>query len=264
MGVTPLVDLPGVGRNLSEHVQIGLEYDSKPITFLNELRADRVARHVAEWFVFGTGAFATQINACNILLRTQPDLDRPDIQIQCNPIRMDAKIWFPGLTEAQQHRFDSQVVLLHPRSRGHVELRSSDPADKPRIFLNLLSEPEDFTVLRRGLREARRIYRSKPLGDYILDEIRPGADVQSDSELDDHIRKQARIVQHPVGTCSMGTGPEAVVDPQLRVRGVEGLRVIDASIMPEIVSGNTNAAAIMIGERGADLVLGRNLPPADL
>jgi choline dehydrogenase len=265
VGIEPVVDLPGVGRNLSEHPMLWTEFEAKqPITLLNALRLDRAVLSVMRWAVTGAGAFASQINSCNIVIRTRQDLAQPDIQLMANPIRMDARLWFPGFGQRQAHLFSVGVVQLHPHSRGWVALRSADPADKPMITMNLLSHPEDYAVIRRGIRAARHIYRTPPQGDLTGKELLPGEDLQSDDELDAFIRDNLRVTQHPVGTCSMGIGPEAVVDPELRVRGVEGLRVADASIMPTVPGGNTNAPAIMVGEKAADLIRGRILAPAEV
>jgi choline dehydrogenase len=264
LGIEPVTDLPGVGRNLSEHPNVRMGFAAKrPVSFLRELRYDRATLSVLRWALFGTGAFASQINSCNVMIRTRPELDRPDVQLMCNPIRLDAKLWFPGLTDVQDHLLGLGVVLLHQESRGRVTLRSADPADPPRVFLNILSAPEDMATLRRGIREARRIYATEPQASIAGEELFPGAALKSDEELDRVIRETASVTQHPVGTCAMGIGTQAVVDPELRVRGIEGLRVADASIMPTVPGGNTNAASIMIGEKAADLVLGRHLPPAE-
>ncbi len=263
-GIRPIVDLKGVGKNLSEHPNCMMRFQAKkPVTFLRELRYDRAVMSAAQWALFGTGPFATQINSCNVVIRTAPHLDQPDIQLMCNPVRMDAKLWFPGLTKALEHAFQVGVVILHPLSRGEVTLRSASPLDGPKVQLNLMSSPAEFEIMRRGIREARRIYHTPPQGELTGTEAAPGDDAQSDDELDDWIRKACSATQHPVGTCSMGLGAEAVVDPELRVVGVQGLRVADASIMPTVPGANTNASAIMIGEKAADLVRGLRLPPTE-
>jgi choline dehydrogenase len=262
LGIDVRADLPGVGRNLSEHARVPVEFATKgDISFLNELRADRVARSVVQWTVLGSGVFATQINSCNIVLRTDPRLAQPDVQLMSNPVRMDAKIWWPLFGARQEHRVTADAVVLHPESRGHVTLRSANPVDKPRIQLNILATDGDMATARRGVRLARRIYATAPQSALIDREISPGLAVQSDADLDAYIRARAGVTQHPVGTCTMGVGPDAVLDPQLRVRGVAGLRVVDASIMPTVPGGNTNAAVIMIAEKAADMILGRTLPP---
>jgi choline dehydrogenase len=252
-GIKVQVDLPGVGRNLSEHARVPVEFEAKePVTFLNELRLDRIARSVIQWSLFGTGMCATQINSCNVVIRTLPTLRQPDIQLMCNPVRMDAKLWFPGVGAAQEHRLTADIVLLHPESRGTVTLRSSNPLDAPRIRFNLFSHASELETARRGLETARRIYRTEPQASLTGREVAPG----ESTSLEAYIRASASTTQHPVGTCKMGIDALAVVDPQLRVKGIEGLRVADASIMPTITGGNTNAPVIMIGERASDLVLG--------
>jgi choline dehydrogenase len=261
-GIKVRADLPGVGRNLSEHVRAGLQFATRgPISFLGELRADRAAISLLRWMLFGTGVFASQVSSCNVVIRTDPALDQPDIQLMCNPVRVDAKIWFPLLSRRQQHLITSDAVLLHPKSRGHVSLRSADPRAKPRILYNCLAEHEDLVALRRGLRAARHIYSTPPQSELIESEFAPGAQVQSDSDLEAYIRANAGVTQHPVGTCSMAAGPMRVVDEQLRVCGIDGLRVADASVMPTVPGGNTYGAVLMVAERAADLIRGRTLPP---
>jgi choline dehydrogenase len=261
-GIEVRVDSPGVGRNLSEHARVPVEFATRgSISFLNELRADRVARSVLQWLVMGSGAFATQINSCNIVVRTDPRLVQPDVQLMSNPVRMDAKIWWPFLGVRQEHRITADAVVLHPESRGAVTLRSANPADKPRILLNVLATDGDLATARRGVRLARRIYATAPQAELVEREIAPGPAVQSDADLNAYIRARAGVTQHPVGTCAMGVGADAVLDPQLRVRGVTGLRIVDASVMPAVPGGNTNAAVIMIAEKAADLILGCALPP---
>lgn len=263
-GIEVLKALPGVGRNLSEHPRVNIDFEaSRPVTFINELRLDRALWSVVRWKLFGRGPFASQINSCNIVLRTVEGLQQPDIQLLCNPIRLDAGLWFPGFVKAKAHRLSVSICLLHPRSRGWMTLRSRNPADPPEVQLNIFDNDEDFATVRRGIAAVRRIYATRPQADWVGAELLPGPQVHSDAQLDDFIRDTAGVTQHPVGTCSMGLGPMAVVDPQLRVHGIAGLRVIDASIMPTVPGANTNAAAIMIGEKGADLVLGRTLPVAD-
>lgn len=260
-GIRVAADLPGVGANLSDHLRAGLQYSTRePVSFLRELRADRVAVSLLRWMVLGTGVFATQVSSCNVVIRTDESLRQPDIQLMCNPVRMDAKIWWPFLNR-QAHLLTVDAVLLHPKSRGRVSLRSADPAAKPRIEFNALADPDDLATLRRGLRAARHIYATRPQADLIEREVVPGSQLTSDEALDAHIRATAGMTQHPVGTCSMAAGPGRVVDPELRVPGVEGLRVADASVMPTVPGGNTYGAVLMIAERAADLIRGRALPP---
>jgi choline dehydrogenase len=265
MGIDVVVDSPGVGANLSEHATASMEFEAtKPVTFLKELRADKVTLSALRWALLGTGPLASQLNSCNVIIRTREHLDRPDVQIMANPIRFDAKIWFPGVTPRQNHLFWAGIVAMHPRSRGWVKLKSADPRGLASVTLNLLSDPEDLATLRAGVRAARRIYHTPPQGDLTGAELLPGEKVQSDDELDAFLRETTYVSMHPVGTCAMGVGKEAVVDPELRVKGVEGLRVVDASVMPTVPGANTNAPVMMIAERAADLIKGRVLERAEL
>ena len=263
LGIPVLHDLPGVGRNLSEHPRVPVHFKLKePVSFLNELRFDRAVRSVLQWAVAGTGAFASQVNSCNIIVRTRPELAQPDIQLWSNPVRMDAHMWFPGFKKRQEDQITADVILLHPHSRGWLKLKSADPTDFPAITLNNFADPADFATARAGIEVARHIYRTPPQGDLTGEEILPGANLTTDAELDEHIRRHAGVTQHPVGTCTMGTGTMSVVDPELRVHGIEGLRVVDASIMPTVPGGNTNGPTIMVAEKAADMILGRApLPP---
>jgi choline dehydrogenase len=264
LGIEVKLDLPGVGRNLSEHPRINIDFEAKVPTFVDELRLDRAIASVAQWATSGKGSFASQINSANIVMRTEPHLARPDVQLLCNPVHLTNDLWFPLWRKRMPYMFSVSVCQLHPSSRGWMTLRSTDPLERPRIHLNIFSNPEELATVRRGIREVRRIYRLGEQGRLTGQERAPSAGAETDAELDAYIRAYAGVTQHPVGTCAMGVGPDAVVDPQLRVRGIAALRVIDASIMPTIPGANTNAAAIMIGEKGADLVLGRRLPPIHL
>ncbi len=259
-GIAVVHDLPGVGQNLQEHVRMAHQYDAAPPhSFARELRFDRAALSVLRWYFTGTGTFANQIAAACILARSTEGLDRPDLQIMSSPVRVDANIWFPGFAKPKKDCFYNSICLLRPKSRGSVTLRDSNPFSAPRIQLNLLDHPEDWATLKRGLAISRKIFSDGPIAEYVEREILPGEGVVDDAALDAMKSELTGVVHHPVGSCAMGTGPAAVVDPQLRVHGIEGLRVIDASIMPLLVGANTNAAAVMIGEKGADLMLGKTL-----
>lgn len=257
-GIRPVHDLPGVGRNLQEHVRLAHQYDAAPPhSFARELRFDRAAVSFLRWYLAGTGPFANQIASACLLARSGAGLDRPDLQIMVSPVRVDANIWFPGFRKAKKDCFFNGICLLRPDSRGMLTLRDADPHSAPRIQLNLLDHPNDWARLKKGLALSRRIYAGGPIAAYIEREVLPGDHVRDDAQLDAMKEALAGVVHHPVGTCAMGTGPDAVVDPQLRVRGIAGLRVADASVMPLLVGANTNAATVMIGEKAADLVLAR-------
>jgi choline dehydrogenase len=262
-GIKPLVDLAGVGANLSEHPHVPVEFAARrPVTFLNELRCDRIAASVLQWMLSGTGPLATQINSCNVVIRTRAQLTQPDVQLMCNPVRMDARIWFPGLSTRQEDRMTAGVVVLHQKSRGSVTLAGANPAEAPRIQLNLFAHPEDLETAKCGIEAARHIYGTRPQADLVARETAPGSALKTDAELEAYIRATASGTQHPVGTCAMGIGAAAVVSPELKVHGLTGLRVVDASVMPTIVGANTNAAVIMIAEKASDMILGTAPLPA--
>jgi len=254
LGIPVEVDAPGVGRDLSEHPLVYMTFAAHETSFLSALRFDRAAWSALRWIATGKGPFASQITSGVQMLRTRPELERPNIQLVFLPVRLDAKLWYP-FGKRQSHVLSVMVMQLHPESRGTVELRSSDPLAKPRIDLHLLSTPTDFADIREGIATVRKIFAASPLREMVEREIAPG----SDTDLDDFIRNNLKITQHPSGTCRMGEDPGAVVDSDLRVKGVSGLRVVDASVMPTVPGANINAAVIMVAERASDLI--RGLPP---
>lgn len=265
LGIPVVRHLPGVGKNLTEHPRMGLHFRArKPVTFTNQLRFDRAALSVLRWAFLGKGPFANQVCNGTVFLKTRPDLDRPDIQLLCSPVQIDAHLWFPGIVPPKPHGFYVTTCQLYPKSRGQVTLRSRSPSDAPKIELQLFSVREDVVNMIDGIRAARRLFSTEPQASYVDEETSPGHACQSDDDLEESIRMNGGITHHPVGTCAMGVGPQSVVDPQLRVHGINGLRVADASIMPTIVGANTNATTIMIGEKASDLILGRNLKSATM
>jgi choline dehydrogenase len=259
LGIAPVHELPGVGRNLHDHPNIMNEYELRGEEGLTRhIRLDRAAMSLARWYLDGSGPLALNGTTANIFARTLEGLDQPDIQMICLPIGNSAEPWTPGLQPRPPFRLSVRTGYLRPKSRGWVKLRSSDPAAPPRISFNLLAEPEDLAAMVRAIKLSRDIYGRSPLKEMIGSEVLPGPGASTDAELIEHIRRHAGHRSHPVGTCRMGLDAEAVVDPQLRVRGLEGLRIADASVMPQIVSGNTNLPCMMIGEKAADLILGRD------
>ena len=264
-GIDVLHDSPGVGRNLQEHPTASLEWNAtQPVTFLSELRWDKLAFSALQWAVFGKGTATYQVNSCNVVIKTRPELDRPDMQIMVNPIRFDAQTWFPGIKPRQQDVWWAGVVQLHPESRGWVELKSADPREVAAVTLNILDTENDRRQLRDAIRLTRKIYNTAPMADLVGEEKTPGIDVESDDELDAYLTAACYVGQHPTSTCAMGMGDKSVVDSELRVIGVEGLRVADASIMPTVPGGNTMIPSIMVGEKAADLIRGQSLPRAEL
>lgn len=267
LGVEPLVDLRGVGQNLIEHPFIFLGWNMRPGAFRSELRVDRATLWVLLWGLFGRGLFATNGAAGNLFIRTDQRLDRPDMQFTCMSGEVAAReLWFPLIGKKPPHTIGAGLSMIKQDSRGEVRLRSTDARDPPRILFNLFKEQSDVDRAVRGLKAIRHIYGQEPLRGLVTDEILPGARFSSDADLERYVRDNGAITQHAVGTCAMGPAGDAaaVVDAELKVRGVEALRVIDASVMPDVPGGNTNAPTIMIAEKGADLLRGRSMPRADV
>jgi choline dehydrogenase len=263
VGIKPLLDVPGVGQNLSEHSNYTSFYSLRQKLGLTRLlRMDRATLLAGRWFARHDGIFASNGASANIFFRSTRGLDRPDVQLTPMAVNNSAGMWFPRLTAPPLFCYSIRIGVLHPRSRGWVKLRSADPRDKPRILFNMYAEPEDMATMIRGLRACRDIFSRSPLAEMVEREQSPGSDRVTDEELAEIIRREGNHRSHPVGTCRMGADKDAVVDARLRFRGIEGLRVIDASVMPDVPSGNTNIPTIMIGERASDLIRGRSLPPA--
>ncbi len=258
-GVTPRHDLPGVGRNLQEHASVASLWEaSGRFTFDSQLRLDRMALSGLQWLLFGTGAIAGLPVGIQGFVRTREGLDRPDLQTLISPVAMDAKVWFPGWRKPRGDVFSVSNVLLHPESRGWVKLRSADPNDKPRIRLNLLQAEADRQAFHRFIRFTRDFFATQPAASLVLRESAVTAAPQTEAEIDSFIRSAVRTAMHPTSSCAMGLGPDAVLDQNLKVRGLEGLRVADCSSMPLIVGGNTAAPAVMLAEKAADLIRQRS------
>ena len=250
-GIKVQAPLKGVGKNLQDHVMAPLPYRRKePGPFHRNMRLDRIAVELAKCYFFGTG-FATDLPGPLLaFLKSDPALAYPDIQLLFQGAPLAAG---PYLTKPFVDGFSCVVVLLRPESRGRVELASGDPATPVRIRQNFLSTDNDWRKLRAGIRLARDLAKQASLEKFIAAELAPGSDKQSDADLDAHVRALSITVHHPLGTCKMGD----VVDEQLKVLGVDGLRVVDASVMPDLVGGNINAPVMMIAEKAADLIRGR-------
>jgi choline dehydrogenase-like flavoprotein len=257
IGITPVADLP-VGSNLQDHLAVLIMFRRRDAsTFLREMRCDRMALSMIRAYLFGTGPGTVVPGGLHAFVKTRPDLAVPDIEFMFRGAPPHARLWFPLVNPAYADGFGIRPALLHPDSRGTVRLRSADPRDPPRIFGNFLSAPGDLPKLREGFRRARDVAYQKPLDPYRGAETSPGDTVQSDAEVDAWIRRTAITAHHPCGTCAMGLEPESVLDPELKVRGIEALRVVDASAMPDIVSAHINACVLMMAERASDLIRGR-------
>jgi choline dehydrogenase-like flavoprotein len=259
IGAPALIDLP-VGENLQDHLAAWFVWSRNGAgTFSALMRADRIALAMAQAWAFGTGPATTLPSALFAFVRTSMAGDVPDVEFMFRATAPGPHIWFPGVRAPAPDSYAIRPTLLHPRSRGKVVLRSADPFDKPRIHYNFLTDPADMATIIEGTRRALDVAARKPLDVYRGEAIGPRR-VDSDKDIEDWFRKTAITAHHPCGTCAMGT----VVDSELRVLGVQGLRVVDASAMPDLVSAHINACVMMMAEKACDMILGRPaLPPID-
>jgi choline dehydrogenase len=218
--------------------------------------------HGVRWFFTGMGLFGSSGNSAGLFTCTRPELERHDVQLLYSSASRETNLWWPGRLNGQKYVIQCSISLQHPEALGEITLRSANPADKPRIRLNLYGAQADIDTTIRGIRLAREIFTKEPLKTMIKGEVLPGKDLQSDAQLKEYILANAATTQHPAGTCKMGSDTMAVVDDELRVHGVKALRVADASIMPTIPGGHINAPTIMIGEKAADMIRGRAPLPA--
>ena len=263
LGITVKHDLPGVGANLSDHPDIVIQHACKqPITLAAQARAPGKYLTGLQWFLAKSGPAASNHFEAGGFIRSRAGIEHPDLQFTFMPLAV-----IPGTVETRsEHAFQVHIDLMRPESVGKVEARSADPRQPPSIRFNYLQSPRDREDFRVGVALLREILAQKALDLYRGAELFPGPEVRSKDEVDGWVRQAVETCYHPVGTCKMGTASDAsaVVDDQLRVHGLQGLRVVDASIMPSIVSGNTNAPTIMIAEKAADMIRGRApLPKAE-
>jgi choline dehydrogenase len=260
LGIEVTRHLPAVGANLHDHLAVGVLMETRNTESygISLPTLPRGAMHLLQYLLSRTGPLASNVFESNAFIRSAPGLSRPDLQIVFQPARRNRNTFPLPLG----HGFAVNAVLLYPQSRGSVTLASPNPRDYPLIDPNLLSAPEDLPPLVRGVKLARRILAAPSFARYHATEVSPGPAVQGDSAIEDYIRKSAATVHHPVSTCRMGNDANSVVDSQLRVHGVEGLRVVDASVFPSIIGGNTNATVVMIAEKAADMMLGIPAPAA--
>ena len=251
-GLPVVLDLPGVGGNLQDHLQLRTVYRThKPITLNDQARNPIEKIKMGLEFMFTrSGPLTMGASQVAIFTRTRPELETPDIQYHVQPWSADS----PGEGTHRFSAFTLSVCQLRLESRGQIRLASNDPTAHPVITPNYLATEVDRRTAIDSLKLTRRMVESPALAPYVAEEVRPGADAQTDEELLEGARRIAQTIYHPVGTCKMGSDPAAVVDDRLRVRGIKGLRIVDASIMPTITSGNTNAPAIMIGEKASDMI----------
>ena len=260
-GIEVVADRPGVGQNLQDHLELYIQAAaSQPVSLFKYWNLLGKAYVGARWLFTKTGPGATNQFESAGFIRSQAGVDYPDIQYHFLPIA----VRYDGQVAAEGHGFQAHVGPMRSPSRGEVTLRSSDPKDAPRILFNYMAHEKDWSDFRKCIRLTREIFAQDAFKPYYKHEIQPGADVQSDDELNDFIRQHVESAYHPCGTARIGRrdDPMAVVDPETRVIGVEGLRLADSSIFPRITNGNLNAPSIMVGEKASDHILGRApLPP---
>ena len=251
-GIDTVFDAPHVGKNMQDHLQARLVYKCNAPTLNDEVRSLFGRMKVAgEYALKRTGPMTMAASLVVAFLKTRKELATPDIQFHVQPWSADS----PGEGVHPFSAFTASMCQLRPESRGEILLKSANPHDHPAIHPNYLATDLDCDTMVAGIKVARKIAACRPVADKISEEFRPGDDAQTDEDLLTWARDTSTTIYHPTGTCRMGADDKAVVDPRLRVNGIEGLRVADASIMPEIVSGNTNAPAIMIGEKAAEMIL---------
>jgi len=265
-GIATQVDLPGVGRNLQDHIAV-IVYGTRPVPgpFVGELRADRMTLNIIRAHLFGTGPATVFPGGMHGYIKTTSGLTAPDIQLMFRGVSTAPHLWFPGIRKPQADSCGARPVLLHPESRGWLTLASDDPLDKIRIHQNFFAEPSDMETLRRGVDVCRELVARPEMDDFRGSEWAPGAEVTSVADIEAWIRRTAVTAHHPCATCTMGVGEDAVLDNEFRVRGAENLRVVDASAMPDLVSGNINACVVMMAEKASDQIRGRDpLPAAEI
>lgn len=249
VGIEPVVNHPAVGANLLDHLACGLLVRTRNVETLAS--AESLA-NLARWLFLGRGPLTSNLGEAVAFVRSLPALTAPDVELLLAPVLFEEE----GLKQPTEHGFTLAAVLLAPRSAGTVRLASADPHEPPEIDPRYLSDPdgEDLATLLRGLRLARRLVAEDPLASFVDEEMLPGADARTDDQLRAHVRALSQTLYHPAGTCRMGSDAASVVDPSLRVRRIEGLRVADASVMPALPRGHTNWPTVMIAERAADFV----------
>ena len=265
-GVNVVHELPGVGENLRDHLHVRISFETRVPETLNTILRNPFlkAKMGARWLLLGRGLMACSSATSMAIARSRPDLPRPDIKFQLHQLSMASSHYADNRKArniADRMGLDTYsgfaigTYVLRPESQGSVHIRNADASKHPEIRANYLSHEHDVRTMIAALRMIRKVASQPALAQHIVRETRPGPDAAADDALLDHVRKTGQTSYHPIGTCRMGNDPQAVVDASLRVHGVEGLRVCDASIMPTMVASNTNAPSIMIGEKASDLVL---------
>ncbi len=260
LGIDVIQNLPGVGKNLQDHVNVNVKYESlKPITTTSALKLHRKAFIGLQWLATNRGLGATNHFEIAGYIKSKQELTHPDLQLLFMPLLVDED----GCRPEQDHGFQVALSYLRSNSRGCIKLKNKDPDTPPSIAFNYLDAQQDYTALRVAIQKTREICNSVAFEHYIGKEIAPGKSLRDAKQLNDFIKSTLRSTKHPCGTCKMGSDTESVVDDQGKVHGVDQLRVVDASIMPHITTGNTNAPTIMLSEKISDMVRGRSPLPSE-
>jgi choline dehydrogenase-like flavoprotein len=254
LGIDVVHDLPGVGKNLQDHMDVYLTAQTTPVSYNESDRPIKALLAGLQYVTTRTGPATASVCEAGMFVRSSQDVETPDIQMHALP----AFVIDHGRMRVRGHGMTINTCNIRPRSVGQITLRSADPTVEPAIDPNFLADPYDWKISMAGFRWGREMLASQAFAPFVTREHMPGKDIRSDREISDYIRQWAKTDYHPVGSCKMGSDNLAVVDQRLRVHGLAGLRVVDASIMPILISGNTQATSVMIGEKGAQHLLEDN------
>lgn len=263
-GIDCLSDLP-VGQNLQDHL-VASNFWTRPENtspFREELRYDKIAVSMVRAYLFGTGPGTVVPGGMHAFLKSAPGVEAADWEFLFRGAPLDANPWFPGIKRKYEDGYAIRCGIVHPKSRGEARLRSTNPTDPLVLDFRFLSNNDDLVSLREGLKVARDVAHQDALAPYRGLELTPGPDVKTDVDLDEFIRNTVVTIEHPACTCPMGTGPDCVLDPDLKVRGIEQLRVVDGSAMPDLTSAHINSTILMMAEKASDMILGKELLPAE-
>lgn len=263
-GIDCLSDLP-VGQNLQDHL-VASNFWTRPENtspFREELRYDKIAISMVRAYLFGTGPGTVVPGGMHAFLKSAPGVEAADWEFLFRGAPLDANPWFPGIKRKYEDGYAIRCGIVHPKSRGEARLRSTNPTDPLVLDFRFLSNNDDLVSLREGLKVARDVAHQDALAPYRGLELTPGPDVKTDADLDEFIRNTVVTIEHPACTCPMGTGPDCVLDPDLKVRGIEQLRVVDGSAMPDLTSAHINSTILMMAEKASDMILGKELLPAE-
>jgi len=256
LGIDVIRNIPGVGKNLHDQLEVYVTARTKdPVTYTGEDRALRAALHGIQYLLFKTGPATATVTEAGAFVKSNSTLEYPDIQLHALPVYVKWKDLARKASKAPGHGITILACFIRPQSRGEVKLVSIDPRVAPTVDPNYLAEKVDMDISVKGIQLIRQVMAAPALRELLREEDMPGSHIQSEKEIVDYILQWGKTDYHPVGTCKMGNGADAVVNSRLMVHGIRGLRVIDSSIMPAIISGNTQAPSMMIGEKGATMIL---------